>query len=53
VSAVCSPFASQLNTSNFSSVLMSFTDWIALGDVDTCFSLMLVIKASAVEEKTK
>jgi hypothetical protein len=34
VSAICSPFAGQLNTSNFSSILMSFTDWIALGDVD-------------------
>jgi len=53
VPAICSPFGSQLNTSNFSSILMSFTDWIALADADICFSLMLVIKASAVEEETK
>jgi len=53
VSAICSPFAIQLNTSNFSSILMSFTDWNALGDVDTYFSLMLVIKANAIEEETK
>jgi len=53
VSAICSPFASQLNTANFSSIMMSFTDGIALGDGDTYFSLMLVIKANAVGEETK
>jgi hypothetical protein len=30
-----------------------FFTWVALGDVDVCFSLMLVTKADAVEEETK
>jgi len=53
VSAICSLFSSQLNTSNFSSVLMSFTDAIALGGGETYFSLMLLIKVNAVQEETK
>ena len=53
MSAICSPFASQLNTSNISSILMSFTDWNAVDGVDICFSLMLIIKANVVEEETK
>ena len=41
--------------SNFSSVLIAFCQfftWIALGDVDLCFSLMLVRKGGAVGEKS-
>jgi len=30
-----------------------FFTWIALGDVDLCFSLMLIKRAIAVEEETK
>jgi len=48
-----SHFSSQL-TSNFSSVLIIvrlFFTWIALGDVDLCFTLMLLRKANAVEEE--
>jgi len=50
------PFSSQLITSNFSLILLSFANfftWVALGDVDLCFSLMLLRKANAVEEDTK
>jgi hypothetical protein len=42
--------------SNFSSmpiVFHQFFTWIALGDVDLCFSLELLRKAIAVEEETK
>jgi hypothetical protein len=56
MSTICSPFSSQLITSNFSSmpiVFRQFSIWIALGDVELCFSLMLVRKANAVEEETK
>jgi hypothetical protein len=41
---------------NFSSVLIVFCQfftWIAQGDADLSFSLILVRKANAVEEKTK
>jgi hypothetical protein len=41
---------------NFSSVLIVFCrffTWIALGDADLRFSLLLVRKASAAEEQTK
>jgi hypothetical protein len=56
MSTICSPFSSQLLISNFSSVLVviyQFFTWIALGDVDLCFSLMLLRKANVLEEKTK
>jgi hypothetical protein len=42
--------------SNFSSILIvfwQFFTWIALGDADLRFSLMLVRKANAVEGETK
>jgi hypothetical protein len=42
--------------SNFSSVLIifhQFFTWISLGDVDLCFSPMLVSKANAFEEESK
>jgi hypothetical protein len=45
-----------LIASNFSSVRIvfhQFFTWIALGDVDLRFSLMLLRKASAVEVSTK
>jgi len=48
-------FSSQLITSNFSSiptVFQQFFTWITLGDVDLCFSLILVTKANAVERET-
>jgi len=34
-------------------VFHCFFTWIALGDVDLCFSLMLVRKANAVQEETR
>jgi hypothetical protein len=34
-------------------VFHQFFAWIALGDVDLHFSLLLLTKASAVEEETK
>jgi hypothetical protein len=49
-------FSSWLIMSNFSSIPIVFHQlftWIALGDVDLCFSLRLVRKASAVEEEIK
>ena len=52
MSTICSPFSSQLIMSNFSSILIvfgQFFTWIALGDVDLHFSLILVTKAKAVE----
>jgi hypothetical protein len=51
-----SPFLSQLIAFNFSSVptvLHQIFVWIALGDADLHSSLMLLTKASAVEEATK
>jgi hypothetical protein len=56
VSTILSPFSSQLIMSDFSSLLIVFClffTWIAIGDVDLCFSLLLVIKAIAVEEETR
>jgi hypothetical protein len=56
MSTIRSPFSGRLITSNFSSVLIvccQFFTWIALGDVDICFSLILVRKANAVEEEAK
>ena len=55
MSAVCSPSSSRLITSNLSSILIvfrRFSTWIALGDVDLCFSVMLSRKANALEEET-
>jgi hypothetical protein len=52
MSKTCSSFSSQLITSNFSSILIvchQFFTWIALDDVDLCFSLVLVTKANAAE----
>ena len=51
-----SPFPIQLIKSNFPSVLIvchQFFIWIALCDVDLCFSLIIVRKASAVEKETR
>ena len=48
-------FNVSLTTFKFSSipiVLHWFFSWIALGDVDLCFSLILVIKANAVKGGT-
>jgi hypothetical protein len=56
ISTIRSPFSRQLITCNFSSVPIffhQFSTWIALGDADLCFSLLLVRKANAVEEQTK
>jgi len=56
MSLIHSPLSIQLLTFNFSSILIvlqRFLTWIALHDVDFYFSLMLVRKATAVEEKTK
>ena len=50
-----SPFSSWLITSNFSSkqtVFHRFFTWLALGDADLCFLLILVMKANAVEGET-
>jgi hypothetical protein len=56
MSTIHSPFQSQLITPNFSSMLIVFHQFFiltALGYADLCFSLMLVRKASVVEEATK
>jgi hypothetical protein len=56
MSAIHLPFLSQCITSNFSSVwnvVHRFFTWIALGDVDFHFSLMLIRKANTVEEETR
>ena len=48
-------FSSYLIASNFTSVLIVFCryfTWIALGDVDLCFSRTWVTKANAVEGGT-
>jgi len=48
-------FSSWHDMSNFSSthiVFHRFFTWIALGDIDLHFSLILVTKANAVEEET-
>jgi hypothetical protein len=55
-STICSPFSSQLITCTCSSVCIvfhRFFSWVALGDVDLYFSLMLARKACAVEEEIK
>jgi hypothetical protein len=55
MSTIHSPFWSRLISSNFSSVLIVFPwlfTWIELGNVDLRFSLMLIIKANAVEGGT-
>jgi hypothetical protein len=52
---VVSPFSSWLIVSSFFSLLIAngqFFTRIALGDVDLCFWLILITKASAVEEGT-
>ena len=55
MSKVCSPISGhRLVMSNFSSLLIvfyRFFTWIALGDVDLRFSLMLARKANVVEEE--
>jgi hypothetical protein len=55
VSTIHPPFSSQLIASNSSSVLnvicQCFT-WIALGDVDLHFSLILLAKVNAFEQET-
>jgi hypothetical protein len=51
-----SPFLRQFIASNSSSVPIvfhQFFTWIALGDVDLRFSLMLLRKTSAVEEESE
>jgi hypothetical protein len=56
MSTICSPFSSQHTMSDFSSVLIVFCRffaWIAVGDADLCFSLLLVIKAISVEEAAR
>jgi hypothetical protein len=48
--------SSWLNMSNFSAVLIvlcQFFTWIALGDVDVCFLLVIVRKANTVVEETR
>jgi hypothetical protein len=55
MSTICSPFSSQVITSNFLSVLIvfrQFCTWIAPTDVDLRFLLILVTKASTVEKGT-
>jgi hypothetical protein len=55
MSTICSPFSSWFIASDFSLVLNVFHQFftcIALGDADLCFSLLLVRRANAVEEKT-
>ena len=51
-----SPFLGQFIASNFSSVPVAFHRffiWIALGDLDLHFLLVLLSKVSSVEEGTK
>jgi hypothetical protein len=55
MSTIRSPFSGWLITSNFSAVLIvfhRFFTWIALGDVDLRFSLILVTNANAVQGGT-
>jgi len=52
MSTIHSPFSTQLTTCNYSSVLIvlhQFFSWIAMGDVDLCFSLILIIKSNTDE----
>ena len=56
ISPIRSPFSSRLITCNFSSVpivFRRFFTWIALGDADLRFPLILVRKVNGVEEETK
>jgi len=56
MSTIRSPFSCQFILPNFSTVLIVFHQlftWIALGDADMHFSLILIIKVNAVEERTK
>jgi hypothetical protein len=53
--SIRSPLPGWLSTYHFSSKLIVFClffTWIALGDVNLHFSLVLVRKTSAVEEET-
>jgi len=55
MSTIRSSFSDQVITSNFLSVLIvfhQFCTWIAPSDVDLCFLLVLVTKASAIEGGT-
>jgi hypothetical protein len=55
MSTIRSPFSSWLIACNFSSiwiVFRRFSTWIALGDVDIRFSLMLIRKPIAAGEET-
>jgi hypothetical protein len=55
MSTICSPFSSQVITSNFLSVpivFRQFCTWIAPSNVDLYFLLILVTKASAVKGGT-
>jgi len=55
VSTIHSPFSSQLIASNSFSILTVFCQcftWIALGDVDLHFSLIVLANVNAVEEET-
>jgi len=54
MSTIRSPFSSQCITTNFSLLLIvscQFFTWIALGDVDLFFSLILVTKSNFVERE--
>jgi hypothetical protein len=54
-SVICSPFSIWFIVSNFYPVLTAFRQfftWIALGEVDLHFSVILVAKANAVEGGT-
>jgi hypothetical protein len=56
LSAIRSSFSSRLIMFNFSSILIAFRRffaWIALDDVELCFSVPLVRKDKPVEEETK
>ena len=56
MSTIRSPFSSLLIMSDYFSIQMDFCcffTWVALSDVDLCFSLVLVTKADAIEEETK
>jgi len=46
-------FSNYVYFSSIRIVICQFITWIALGDVDLCSTLMLVRKASAVEEETR
>jgi hypothetical protein len=55
MSTLCSPFSSLIIMSNYSSIATAFCPfftWIALGDVDFRFSLILGTNVNAAEEGT-